>query len=209
MIRIISFDLDGTLVDGRYGNMVWLEGVPACYAERYGMTFDDALKEVRRAYDSVGESHLLWYDIGYWLARFDLTLSIPDLLERYSSHIRLLPHVSEVVAELASRYRLAIASNAARLFVEKELGQTGIGRYFDTVVSATSDFCMVKKEEAFYRRLCETLGVTAGEVAHVGDHRIFDFEVPRLAGIDSYHYDPSGGGSDGVIGDFRELLERL
>lgn len=68
---------------------------------------------------------------------------------------------------------------------------------------------MVKKEEGFYRRLCAVLGVSPAEIAHVGDHAVFDFEVPRLAGIDSYHYDPAAAPNGLVINDFTDLLERL
>ena len=209
MKKIISFDLDGTLIDGMYGNMVWLEGIPALYAERHSMPKAEAASEVKKAYDSVGEAHLLWYDIGYWLKRFDLTVSIPELLDRYCDYIRPVPYALEVVEALSSKYRLVIASNAARIFVEKELDHTGLGRYFSRTISATSDFEMVKKEEGFYRRMCALLDVSPAEVAHVGDHRVFDFEVPRLAGIDSYHYDPSAAANGGAIRDLRDLLERL
>lgn len=209
MKKIISFDLDGTLVDGLYGNMVWLDGIPGVYAERRGMSRTEAASEVKKAYDSIGESHLLWYDIGYWLRRFDLAVSVPDLLDRYAGYIRPLPHVTEVLEALSAKYRLVIASNAARIFVDKELDHTGLGRYFTRTISATSDFAMVKKEEGFYRRMCADLDVSPSEVAHVGDHRVFDFEVPRLAGIDSYHYDPAAAANGGAIRDMRDLLERL
>src|SRR5271157_1140623 len=209
MKKVISFDLDGTIVDGRYGNMVWLEGVPERYAEKYSLPVEEALVEVKKAYDSVGESHLLWYDIDYWLRRFDLTVPVPELLDRYCGYIRVLPHVTEVLKALHARYQLIIASNAARIFVEKELSHTGLERYFGRVISATSDFGMVKKEEGFYRRLCAVLGVSPAEMAHVGDHAVFDFEIPRLAGIDSYHYNPAAAANGQVINDFRDLLERL
>jgi putative hydrolase of the HAD superfamily len=209
MKKVISFDLDGTIVDGLYGNMVWLEGIPKRYAARYSLSVPDALAAVKEAYDSVGEAHLLWYDLGYWLRRFDLAVPEQVLLDRYAGYIRLLPHAAPVIEALGRKYLLVIASNAARIFVEKELRHTGLTEHFTRVVSATSDFKMVKKEEEFYRRLCALLGVLPSEMVHVGDHPIFDFEVPRLAGIDSYHYDPAVKGDGGVIGDLRELLDRL
>jgi len=209
MKKVVSFDLDGTIVDGLYGNMVWLEGVPQLYAQRHSMSAADAKAEVKKAYDSVGEAHLLWYDIGYWLKRFDLTVPIPELLDRYCDYIHLLPHAAEVVEALSLKYRLVIASNAARIFVEKELSHTGLARYFSTVISATSDFGMVKKEEGFYRRLCKVLDVSPAEMAHVGDHALFDFESPRLAGIDSYRYAPGAAENGTAICDLRDLLDRL
>jgi putative hydrolase of the HAD superfamily len=68
---------------------------------------------------------------------------------------------------------------------------------------------MVKKEEAFYRRLCATLGVSPAEVVHVGDHAVFDVEVPLRVGIDSYHCDPKSEGNGRVIRDLRGLLDRI
>ncbi len=209
MKKVISFDLDGTIVDGVYGNMVWLEGVPAKYARRYSMPLEDAKKAVKKEYDSIGETHLLWYDIDYWLKRFDLHVPIPELLDCYVDHIRLLPFALDAICALKERYTLVIASNAARIFVEKELAHTGLAPAFSRVISATSDFKMVKKEEAFYLRLCSTLGVSPAEMVHVGDHAIFDVEVPLSVGIDAYHYSPGGAGNGRTIQDLRGLLDLI
>lgn len=210
MKKVISFDLDGTIVDGEYGNVVWLEGIPEKYAEKYGLSVEDAKVAVKREYDSVGEAHLLWYDIDYWLDRFGLTVSVPELLDKYTGYIRLLPNVAEVIEALSERYELVIASNAARIFVEKELGHTGLERYFTQIISATSDFEMVKKQEEFYHKLCSTLNISPAELVHVGDHAVFDFEIPLRLGIDCYHYAPHVRDKNGkVIHDFSELLEKL
>jgi len=209
MKKVISFDLDGTIVDGAYGNMVWLEGIPERYAARYAMSVEKAKKAVKSAYDSVGEADLLWYDIEYWLRRFGLPVRPRDLLDEYVGHIRLLPHVAEVIRELKEKYVLAIASNAARLFVEKELHCTGLEGCFSHIVSATSDLGMVKKEDGFYRELCRLLDVSPAEMAHVGDHAVFDVEVPLRVGIDAFLYDPAAPRNNRILHDFRELLDRL
>ena len=77
---------------------------------------------------------------------------------------------------------------------------------------------MVKKEPDFYRKLCSTLGVSQEEIVHVGDHRIFDFEVPSVLGIEAYFVSDrqSGTGDQGstegngrVIRTLKELLGKL
>jgi len=73
--KIISFDLDGTLVSAQYGDMVWNHGIPVEYAKKYSMGFEDARKTVIGEYKTLGDGDLLWYDIGYWLKRFNLDLS--------------------------------------------------------------------------------------------------------------------------------------
>jgi FMN phosphatase YigB (HAD superfamily) len=207
--KIISFDLDGTIVDAVYGNMVWLEGIPEKYGQRHGLSLEEAKALVKSHYDSVGEVHLLWYNIDYWLERFELSISVSALLDYYSGYIKLLPNVAPVLEKLSTRYRLVIASNAARIFVDQELRHTGIERYFCCTISATSDFQMVKKEEGFFRRLCSVLDVAPSDMVHIGDHAVFDVEVPRRVGIECYHYAPAHAKNGGVIHDFQELLSFL
>ncbi len=209
MKKIISFDLDGTLVHGKYGDIVWNRGIPEEYASKYGLTFDVAVSRVRERYEAVGDTRMEWYNIDYWLRRFDLSVTAAELLNRYESRIEPLPNTAEVLQALKGKYTLIIASNAARIFVEKELSHTGLGRYFDHVISATTDYGMVKKEEHFYRRLCRSLDVSPHEIVHVGDHRIFDFEAPLRLGIEAYHLAQDGETGPGVIHNLRELLRKL
>ena len=216
MKKIISFDLDGTLVDAKYGDMVWNHGIPEEYSKKHGISFDEARAVVIDQYRSVGDSDLLWYEIGYWLRKFDLSVAAEDLLERYETFIKPLPGATEVVEYLKNRYILVIASNAARIFVEKELEWTELARYFSHIISATTDYRIVKKEPDFYRKLCDNLGVSQEEIIHVGDHRVFDFEVPSGLGIEAYHFADKASGFTGqsgengkVIHNLTELLDRL
>jgi HAD superfamily hydrolase (TIGR01549 family) len=218
---LISFDLDGTLVHGRYGDLVWNEGIPIEYAKKHALPFEEARSLIRRQYEAVGDGDVTWYNIGTWLDRFGLTVTPQELLDRYESSIELLPYARDVLERLSGRYVLAIASNAARIFVEKETRAAGITGYFAHVVSAATDYGVLKKEDAFFHRLMNRLGVSPEEMVHVGDHRIFDYEVPSRLGIEAYHVidgpqspaafderheDGSGGR---VIGGLAELLDRL
>ena len=209
MKKVISFDLDGTLVHGRFGDMVWHHGIPDEFARRHGVSLEEAQKQVLKEYEAVGDSSLLWYDVDWWIRRFDLPVSAEELLDTYVSHIEVIPYALDVLSALRERYRLVVASNAARIFVEKELNHTRLGAYFERVVSATSDLGMVKKEGRFYDTLCTTLAVTPAELVHVGDHQVFDYEVPLSLGILCYHFKPSGENDGSVINDLRELLRRL
>jgi HAD superfamily hydrolase (TIGR01493 family) len=209
MKKIISFDLDGTLVDGLYGEMVWNQGVPEVFAAKYALSLEEAKRATRKEYESMGDGRLEWYDIDYWLDRFSLSVSSGELLDRYESYINLLPFAREVLEALGQKYTLVIASNAARIFVEKEVSHSEIGRHFTWIVSATSDYRVVKKGEAFYRMLLDQLDVSPHEIVHVGDHKIFDFEAPSRFGIESYHLSADGNGNDRVIPDLKALLNRL
>jgi putative hydrolase of the HAD superfamily len=209
MKKVVSFDLDGTLVQGKFGDMVWHHGIPRRYSEKHGIPLEEAQKLILKEYELIGDANLLWYDVEYWITKFGLPVSAHELLETYANHIEVIPHALDVIRDLQTRYRLVIASNAARIFVEKELTHAGLTGYFEYVVSATSDLGMVKKEERFYRTLATNLGVSPSEIVHVGDHRVFDYEVPLSVGIECYHYNPSGISDGSLINDLRELLKEL
>lgn len=192
--KIISFDLDGTLVSARYGDMVWNHGVPEEYAKKYSMEFKEAQEAVIREYKTLGDGDLLWYDIEYWLKRFGLSASPEELLKRYEDYIVPAQDAKNVLGRLGVRYTLIVASNAARIFVEKELEHTGLAPYFSHIISATSDYGMVKKGEDFYKRLCDEMGAKASDLIHIGDHPLFDYRAPLSLGIESYlfkSHDPS------------------
>lgn len=217
MKKIISFDLDGTLVHGKYGDIVWNQGIPEEYAMKYGMTFEEAKRLIRTQYEAVGDANIEWYNIDNWLRKFDLHVSANTLLNRYETSIEAFSDTLEVLQALMKKYTLIIASNAARIFVEKELAYTDLTHYFTHIISATTDYGMVKKDERFYKRLCAVLNASPHEIVHVGDHQVFDFEAPSRLGIDSYHivYDPPAA-SDGstnkngkTIYRLRDLLDKI
>jgi putative hydrolase of the HAD superfamily len=111
---------------------------------------------------------------------------------------------------LRDKFPLILTSNAGREFIDIELEVTGLGRFFDRIFSATSDFGDVKKTARFYHRICEILGADPHEVVHVGDHFEFDYLVPRTLGIQAFYLDRLGEQKgDSVLWDLRELEKRL
>ena len=208
MIRIISFDMDGTLVTSRYVEKVWLEGVPALYARRHGVGLEEARKLVYDEYMSVGTRDLRWYDLSHWLDRFDLDIPHADLLNMYKNDVELYPETEEVLALLAKRFDLVVASNGATEFVEFELGS--LKHHFREILSVTSKFGKVKDFPETFFDLCRHLGAKPEEVIHIGDHRYFDYEVPKEAGLSALYLDRDRmeSGPD-VVHDLREAAERV
>ena len=206
----ISFDLDGTLVDTAFIDLVWLQGIPELYAQREGMNLSEAQEFVLREYCKVGDGVLEWYDIGYWFEHFCLPGKWEDLLERYSHRVRVYPEVHEVLSQLGEKYSLIVLSNAAREFIDVEMKGGGLEGYFNLVISATSDFGMVKKSPEFYRKICKNLGIGPPELIHVGDHWEFDYKIPKGMGVVAFYLDRKGerAGLD-VINNLRTLEQVL
>ena len=134
---------------------------------KYDMPFEEAKRLIRAQYEVIGEATIEWYNIDHWLKKFDLPVSANTLLDRYESHIEPFPDTKEVLEALMETYTLIVASNAARIFVDKELAYTDLTPYFTHIISATSDYGMVKKEAGFYEKLCATLNASPDEIVHV------------------------------------------
>ena len=210
-VKVISFDLDGTLFDNMFVDSVWLEEIPRLYSVEKGVSVEDARKVVRREYDGVGKERLEWYDIHYWIRRFGLNVEAKELLRNFEHRIKPYPEVPTVLEQLKQRgFTLVVVTNAGREFVELELEKAKMKDRFDRVFSSTSDFGVVKKTVKLYQRVCSILGVSPQEMIHVGDDRKFDFDVPRRLGILAYHLDrTSKHEGEFVIHSLEELNTKL
>jgi putative hydrolase of the HAD superfamily len=208
--KIISFDMDGTLVDSEFTDWVWGHGVPTLYAVKAGLPFEEAKTFVVGEYSKVGEEAVEWYDIKYWLKSFQLEANWKELLERYTDKIKVYPDVNHLLEWLSDQFVLILTSNAGREFIDVEMETTGLKKYFDRIFSATSDFKMVKKTADFYQQICQILGIRPQEIVHVGDHHEFDYLIPRSLGIHAFYLDRSGERKgDFTLSDLRDFEKRL
>jgi phosphoglycolate phosphatase len=77
--------------------------------------------------------------------------------------------------------RLACTTNKESRHAHRVLAATGLDAYFDLVIGGDS-LAVRKPHGAVLRHVMQTLGVAAGQSAHVGDSSI-DVEAARNAGI--------------------------
>ncbi|MFH1087761.1 MAG: HAD family hydrolase, partial [Chloroflexota bacterium] len=71
-IKVVSFDVEGTLVTLDFSSCVWYEAIPGVYARKKGLSVDEARQALKEEYDRVGDQRREWYDIHYWFQCFDL-----------------------------------------------------------------------------------------------------------------------------------------
>ncbi|MDM7999936.1 MAG: HAD family hydrolase [Dehalococcoidia bacterium] len=209
-ISTVSFDMNGTITQGRFVDLVWGEGVPSLYARSRGLPLDKAKEIVFQEYAEVGEQEADWYDIRYWFRRFDLGDDWRGLLMSFRDEVAPFPDAADVLAEMGKKYRLIVTSNASRDFTDIELAAAGLEGYFSHLFSCTSDFGEVKKTPEVYARVCEALSISPQEMAHVGDHPLFDYVAPRRLGIRAFHLDRSAiSDGDFVVRNLREFMARV
>lgn len=210
-VKILSFDMDGTITDLSFVESVWLEGVPHLFAARNQISFQDAKKLVKREYDKVGKERLEWYSLDYWVRKLSLNASPKEILNSFQHRITIFPEVTEALQTFKEKgFRLIMVSSARREFLDIELERTGIRHFFEHTFSSTSDFGLTKKTTDIYQKVCTTCNVAPFEVVHVGDDPDFDFNIPRKLGIKTFYLDRTGSHSGKtIIRDLKELVEKV
>jgi HAD superfamily hydrolase (TIGR01493 family) len=210
-IRVMSFDLDGTLTDISFVNAVWLEGIPRLYALKNGVPLADAKRTVVSEYNKVGRKRLEWYDLRYWIEKLGLSVSPKEILSSFQHRIKLFPEVPAVLKDFKnSGFRLVIVTNARREFADLELEKTKIEHYFERVFSATSDFGLIKKTVGVYQTVCRICDISPHEMVHVGDDQSFDFDIPNMLGIMAFYIDRTGEHSgESTVHSLRELSGKI
>ena len=207
-IEVVSFDMEGTLIDDGYSNLIWETDIPRLYGEKHGLDIEGARVKVLGEYAQVGEDRPEWYDIDYWFKRLGLDDDWRGLLRRREGACRVYGEVPRVLERMNGEYTLIVSSNTIREFLDVQL--TKLPDVFTKVYSAPSDLKTVKKTDSFYSRICEEMGVDPSSMAHVGDSLKFDYEEPRKLGIHSFFLDRQGRSSgDHVVRDLDEFEGKL
>ncbi len=202
--RVVSLDVEGTLVTHHFTRYVWQSAVPRLYAQQYGLTLQEAEETVLSEYHSIGMGRAEWFDIDYWIRRFRLGEADP-LIEAHRSLIEFYPEVSHVLDTLSQRYTLVAASSTPMRFLHYILGD--IEHYFTHVFSATTRFGKTKDRE-FFEWMCVEMGVAPECVVHIGDSWKGDYLGASEAGMVALYLDRSrdDGGSLFTLDD---SLDRL
>jgi len=187
-IKVVSFDVEGTLVTPDFSYAVWFEAIPERYAEKNAIDIEQARRAVEEQYRKVGDQRLEWYDIRYWLK--ELGLGAPEpVMQKCENRVRHYPEVKEVLLSLGQRYQLIVASGSSRDFLHYLLKD--LRPYFSRVYSSITDYKQLKTAD-FYTEMCWEMEVKPEQVVHVGDNWQFDFLAPCEVGIRAFHLDRDG-----------------
>jgi len=191
--KVISFDLDGTLTNSSFAESVWLREIPKAYALKYNISITKAKKIVFTNYSKIGNEKLEWYNVSFWLNKFNLNIQPQELLSSCKDKIKLFDDVMFILKKLSKlKKSLIVISNAKREFVDLEINQTGISNFFDHIFSATSDYNLIKNSPTIYLKVCEIYGISPTQMVHIGDDYKFDFQVPNEIGIKAIFLDRQG-----------------
>ncbi len=218
-VKLIMFDLDGTLVETgvEIGN-----AVNATLRER---GFATVTQQQIDGWIGRGAQELMIQALSVVTARSetqlraDITLpqTIAQFQTNYQNHCgtssRLYPHVAAVLLALRERgVKLAVVTNKDKRFADLVLRACKIDDLFDVIVGG--DSLAAKKPDPVGLQYCLNLfGVMPGEALFVGDSSI-DAAAARAAGVPVWlltygynmHQDVRDSAPDRVIEDLSALL---
>lgn len=149
-IDAVLLDMDGTLLDLNFDNHFWSEFVPLRYAERNGLSLEEAKRRLVPRFKAM-EGRIEWYCLDYWSAA--LELDIAGLKTELAGLIAVLPHVTDFLeAARQAGKRLVLATNAHPNSLGLKLDKTCLHNFLDAVVSS-HQFGVPKENPAFWRHL--------------------------------------------------------
>lgn len=208
MLKVVSFDVVGTLMDSYYENYVWNEVIPQLYARKRNINIEEAKDHVLREYDQIGRKDIRWYLPEFWFNHFNLNEEPTEVFRSHTDKIQFYPEVSSVLENLSQKYDLIIVSGTTRSIIEIMIEK--FRHYFKHIYSPLSDRQEMNKTPQLYEMICKILGINPRAIIHVGDDIYSDLISPRSVGIKSYYLDRTGEKSGKfIIKDLRELEKEI
>ncbi|WUJ70375.1 HAD family phosphatase [Kribbella soli] len=164
MTDAVVFDLDGVLIDSE---PLWDDvrrGVVASAGRDWPGDATEALQGM-----STPEWSAYLTDLGVpGPAEEVATRVIDGMVERYRSHLPLLPGAVEAVQRLASRWPLGLASSSPRRLIDTVLESAQLTDHFRVTVS-TEEVGAGKPSPAVYNEVVRRLGADSSRVVAIED----------------------------------------
>lgn len=165
MIAAVVFDLDGVLLDSE---SVW-ETVRRDFVVRRGGRWSDEIQRKLMGMSTAEWARYLSAQIAEQLPPDEVaTEVIARMREHYAQTLPLVDGARDVVAQLAARWPLGLASSSPRELVDDVLSLAGLATEFATVVSA-DEVPRGKPAPDVYDAVFARLGVPARECVAVED----------------------------------------
>ena len=227
-IRAVLFDVNGTLIDIETDD--WMD--EAYRAVAHFLTYQGiSLRrgDVRDAYFRIMKEQLaasaekypefdvvaVWREVlRQYATGYTLSLGLEKLLQmplflaelqRGISRKRLLPfpQTHEILAQLKTRYKLAVVSDAQSAYGLPELRAVGLAEYFAPII-ISGDYGYRKPDARLFQAALAEVEAQPEEAIYVGNDRFRDVFGARQVGIKTILFCPRGspGGSTETEPDY-------
>ncbi len=149
-IDSVFLDMDGTLLDLHFDNHFWLDHVPQRFAEKHGLSKQQALNKLVPLFRSI-EGTINWYCVDHWSRELDLDIAL--LKEEVQHLIQVHPFVIEFLQRLAEKdKRRVLVTNAHQKSLDLKMKNTPLAGLLDNIISA-HQLGLPKEEVEFWKKL--------------------------------------------------------
>ena len=209
MIKVVSFDVHGTLTTNFHVEEFWFRELPRVYANEHKLEISEATKIVNSHYDKVSKKDKEWYSPEYWFETFKIQEDMREAVKRICQKAVFYSDVIPVLSNLSKKYKLVVCSASPHIFLDYDIKPLRV--HFANIFSSMTDYGMIGKPAEFFSDVCKILKIEPFEMAHVGDDLDFDQKNPSSIGINSYFVDRSHTHPDSVasLTEFAEKVKSL
>lgn len=135
-VDTVFLDMDGTLLDLRFDNHFWLEHVPLRFAQRHGISTEQAKARLFPKMTQL-RGQLDWYCTTFWSKELDLP--IIELKREVSHLIKVRAHVEPFLKVLRGLdKRIVLFTNAHEDTMALKMEITGLRARFDQTITSHS-----------------------------------------------------------------------
>lgn len=189
MIKVIIFDLDGTLYKSAEIRAKFAEAAYHAMAEFKNISFEDAKKLIERKRTQLRNTY--GDPVPYTLTLKSFGMSAEhwhkENIAYFDPRDFLNPdaQLHDSLAALKKRYRLVVLTNNNSVQTERTLEALDIRAFFDSIFTYNT-YKLLKPDPEFVRRAVRELGVKPEECCFVGDRYNVDLEPARKLNMHIY-----------------------
>jgi len=215
-IRALLFDVNGTLVDietdecmeeayRAVSHFLTYQGIRVRRGDVRGLYFQIMKEQFAASTEKYPEFDVVavWRELlRRCAADYTQSLAAEKLqhmplflaeMHRGISRKRLLafPQTQEILAQLKTRFSLAVVSDAQSAFAVPELHRAGLADYFSPIV-ISGDYGFRKPDPRLFQAALNKLGIAPDEAIFVGNDRFRDILGARQVGMKTILFCPNG-----------------
>jgi putative hydrolase of the HAD superfamily len=189
MIKVILFDLDGTLYESEIIRKKFAEAAYTTLAELKNISVEEAQTLIETRRDELLKKQ--GFPAPYTLTLVSYGLPIEMWHEQNVTffdprdYLKKNPMLKTVLQRLKTKYRLAILTNNNDTQSERILEALGIDGLFDRVFTYNT-FKVLKPDPEFFRQAARALDVKPNECLVVGDRYYVDLDPAKQLGMHIY-----------------------
>ncbi len=190
MIKIISWDLQGTLSDADFSDEFWIELLPRLLIE----------KQMNINLSKFGKYDYRYYSTSYWLEKLNINFS--KVLELLHNKPLFFKDTKKLLEKMNKK--MIIVSSTTHNFINVELGNNN--SFFSKIYSSLEDFNIPGKPAKLYKKIASLHNVKPSEILHIGDSYEMDITNAKKAGLKTFYFDRKQS-RDEIVKELAEFLK--